>query len=167
MSDFLVKKNIKMFSKLLFLSIPISFLGFGRIPQEEFLIYVLILSTQFLCVINLLIMDKRLQQLLHDSFVYVLTYGLLCSNNSYTKIFSAVMSLQMLMTRFYYKRCIFLFWNTTRNCDYDLVILLMVLSCLIRSDSLLGNNQCIIISVVSHFLPDKQKHSFLKKILFT
>ncbi len=151
-----------MFSKLLLLSIPISFVGFKQSPQEEFLLYVLILSTQFLCVLNLFILNKRLQQFLHDSFVYVLTYGLLCSNNSYTKIYSVVMSSQMLMTRFYYKRCIFLFWNTTRNCDYDLVVFFMIFTCLMRSDSILGNKQCMFIGIASHILLDEHKNSFLK-----
>ena len=154
-----------MFSKLLLLSIPISFTGLKHIPPEEFLLYVLILSTQILCVLNLLIMDKRLQQFLHDSFVYVLTYGLLCSNIFFTKCFSVVMSFQMLMTRLYYKRCIFLFWNTTRNCDYDFVVSLMILVCMMRSDSLLGNKQCMFIGIASHFLLDEQENSFLKKFL--
>jgi hypothetical protein len=153
-----------MFSKLLFLSIPISLIGFKQIPEEEFILYIFILSTQFLCVLNLLILDKRLQQFLHDSFVYVLTYGLLCSNNYYTKLFSVVMSFQMLMTRLYYKRCIFLFWNTTRNCDYDFIVLFTILTCIMRSESLLGNKQCMFIGIASHFLLDQHKNSFFLHI---
>jgi len=152
-----------MFSKLLFLSIHISFVGFKRSSDEEFLLYVLILSTQFLCTLNLLIMDKRLQLILHDSFVYVLAYGLLCSNIQFTKFFSVCMSFQVLLSRLYYKRCIFLFWKTSRNCDYDLILFSMILSCFLRNDSLLGNKQCMIIGFASHFLLDEDKNSFLKK----
>ena len=153
-----------MFSKLLFISIPISLLGIKEYSGEETPLYILILSTQFLCVINLLIMDKRLQLFLHDSFVYVLTYGLLCSNNHFTKFFSIVIGSFMLLTRMYYKRCIFLFWNTKRNIDYDFVIFLMILACFIRYDFLLGNKECMAIGFFSHFLLDKYENSFIKKI---
>lgn len=152
-----------MFGKLLFLSIPISLVGFKKYSGEEIPLYILIISTQFLCALNLLIMDKRLQLFLHDSFVYVLTYGLLCSNNHYTKFFSIVIGSVMLLTRIYYKRCIFLFWNTTRNIDYDIVVFLMILACFFRDDCLLGNKECMAVGVFSHFLLDKHENSFIKK----
>ena len=157
--------NYQMFAKLLFFSIPISLVGFKEYSGEETPLYLLILGTQFLCVLNLLIMNKRLQLLLHDLFVYVLTYGLLCSNNHFTKIFSIVIGSTMLLTRMYYKRCIFLFWNATRNIDYDFVVLSMILACFFRQDCLLGNKECMAVGFFSHFLLDKYENSFIKKFI--
>ena len=152
-----------MFAKLLFLSIPFSLVGFKEYSGEETPLYILIVSTQILCVINLFIMDKRLRLFMHDFFVYVLTYGLLCSNNHYTKFFSIVIGSTMLLTRMYYKRCIFLFWNTKRNIDYDFIIFSMVIACFFRTDFLLGNKECMVVGFFSHFLLDKPENSFIKK----
>ena len=126
-----------MFSILLLLSIPISLFGLKVNYEYEAFLYSLIVSTQFLCGLNLFLLNKRFQQVLHDVFVYVLTYGLLSSNIYFTKLFSMIMAGTMLATRFYYKRCIFLYWNTNRNCDYDVIVLCMMIVCALRSHSLL------------------------------
>jgi len=153
-----------MFSTLLITSIPISLYGLKINYEYESFLYTLITSTQFLCVINLFFLNKRFQQFLHDIFVYTLTYGLLSSNIFFTKVFSMTMAGTMLATRFYYKRCIFLFWNTNRNCDYDVIVFCMMCVCGLRSQSLLYEKECALVSFISHFLCDKNENSLLNNI---
>ena len=154
-----------MFSTLLILSIPISLFGLKLNYDHELFNYILIISTQFLCVANLYFRNKRVQQFLHDIFVYVLTYGLLSSNIFFTKVFSIIMASTMLATRFYYKRCIFLFWNNNRNYDYDFIVISLMIICTVRSSSWLFEKECAVIATISHFLLDKHENSVIKKIL--
>lgn len=164
MSVFFLKYYEAMFSTLLILSIPISLFGLTVNYEYEPFLYTLIVSTQFLCCLNLFVLNKRFQQILHDIFVYVLTYGLLSSNVYFTKNFSMIMAGAMLATRFYCKRCIFLYWNTDRNCDYDVIVFFMMIVCALRTQSLLYKKECVAVSLFSHLLCDKYENSFVKKL---
>ena len=147
-----------MFAILLYLSIILSYFC-SNYAREEIWIYRIIFLTQLFCCMNLYFLHKGVQQFLHDCFVYVLVYGLMTTNNLFTKVFSCCVSTAMVSTRFYYKSCIFLWWNTNRNPDYDMIVMLMTLICLLRSRALIPNWLCFIVGVVSHFLEDAQNNS--------
>lgn len=149
-----------VFSYLLFSSLVLSYYC-GKYTPEEKLLYVLIYNTQLGCVFNLFFKDVRMQLLLHDSFVYVLVYGLMCTPYMYTKLFSIVISTAMIFTRLIYDRCIFLWWNKSRNIDFDIIVFIMIIISYFRKNSLLPNWLCISIGCISHFLPDSRNDSFV------
>ena len=153
-----------MFSYLLFTSILLSCFC-GRYAPDERFVYILIYNTQLGCTLNLFWRDPNIQLVLHDCFVYVLVYGLMCTTNTYTKLFALIISTAMLTTRLIYGRCIFLWWNQDRNIDYDVIILIMTILCCFRNTSFLNNFVCISIGIVSHFLRDAYENSLLKHIL--
>lgn len=153
-----------MFVPLLFF-----FTAFGRYcalySEDEFFVYQFIFGVQMICFLNQLIEDKRIQQLLHDAFVYVLVYGLLCSTNTVTQYFSSFMASTMIITRSVYNRCIFLWWNVGRNMDYDIVVLGMIVACLLRRESWISHWVCVVVGMTSHCFHDASKNSWLNFFL--
>lgn len=151
-----------MLSKLLILSLSANIIGFKNVSIEEYNFHYFIILTHILCIINLFIRNKSFQLLLHDSLIYILTFGLVGSMRIYTKIISIIFSIVLLSTRFYYKRCIFLYWKTTRSIDFDIIVFGMVFFCLFRTFSLLGHKECILIGIISHFFDDD---SYIRRLL--
>ena len=155
---------MKIFSCLLFFSILVSYYC-GKNTPEEKLFYILIYNTQLFCVANLFFEDLYIQLLLHDCFVYVLVYGLMCTPHIHTKLFAISISTAMIVTRMMYDRCIFLWWNKNRNIDFDIIVFTMIIISYLRKSSVLPNWVCIFIGCISHFLPDCRDDSFVFYIL--
>ena len=148
------------FACLLFLSLLVSYYC-GKNTPEEKLFYIFIYNTQVLCVANLFFKDVYMQLILHDCFVYVLVYGLLCTHHIHTKLFAMSISTAMIVTRMIYDRCIFLWWNQNRNIDFDIVVFTMIMISYFRESSVLPNWVCLFVGCISHFLPDSRDDSFV------
>ena len=152
-----------MFAQLLIVSTVAGYYGTQYAP-EEFMMYMFILFIQLICILNLIIADPRPQSSLHDAFVYVIVYGLLCSTNVYTQHLVSCIAFAMVSTRIAYNRCIFLWWNTERNIDYDVIVSIMTLVCLMRSESLIRHWLCWVIGFASHFFSDVSSNSVILKM---
>lgn len=151
------------FAYLLCLMIPVTCISLAKDGNCDINNYVLVLITQILCVVNLTLNSQYLQLILHDIFVYMIVYGTLSSECHYYRYVAIYASVAMVISRMYYKRCIFLWWHTERNIDYDFIVLLGTIINLFRKNKLLNLYVCILISLCSHFMKDEQKNSFIFK----
>lgn len=148
-----------MFTLLLLISIPMTIVSaiYDNMCDKEH--YALIGLTQVLCVMNCVLEHKEFQLILHDIFVYVILYALLVTNCHGLKIFGTIIASAMVFTRLLFGRCIFLWWNTCRNIDYDILVSVMIVINILRESPVLNMYICISAAMFSHFLRDSDQNS--------
>lgn len=148
---------VVMFAHLLVASIPIS-LACARVAtdcrEDEAWFYISVGCLQLACMCNLRLQSRAAQEILHDVFAYHILYGLVSSQCGVTKSFAFGMTAVMLGTRFYYRRCIFIWWKTRRNASLDLILVVLSILCCLRTVRMVTRNACILISFMSHFIDD-------------
>lgn len=86
-----------------------------------------ILIFLFFCWINVLLRSLFIQKLLHEIMVLFLLLGHLTPSCKGVKNISIYLSILIFFTRIIYNKCLFLWWNETRNIKLDLCHLLVVI----------------------------------------
>lgn len=158
-------KNFQMFSRLLLLCMPLSIISWVIDGMDcDFYNYIIICATQFCCAVNTRMQSQTFQLCLHDMFVYMITYGLMSSMCTGLRIYAMMIALFMISTRIVYGRCIFLWWKTQRNMDYDFLVFCMAFANMVRTTCLIDIKMCFLIGIFSHFLADESRNSCLRKI---
>ena len=125
--------------------------------------YTLVLYTQILCIANQILKNKSFQLFLHDIFVYCLTYGLLSSTCDGMRVLTMCTAFAMVSTRIIFKRCLFLWWYTERNMDYDMIVTLVAFTNTMRTTSICHPFVCLIVAIYSHFLDVSYNNSYAVK----
>ena len=115
--------------------------------------------TLVVCFVNVLGQMQWLQRLAHDAFVSILLYALLTSTCRRVRAFGLVTAALQMLTRWWYDRCLFLWWNTTRNVEIDVAVAILCLACLWRRGPIAPVWWCLLIGMATHFLPDDSEHS--------
>ena len=126
--------------------------------------YRMVFATQCLCLINLKLRNKQAQVLLHDAFAYTLGYGLLTSECTGFRTMTSIVATVMILTRIYFNKCLFLWWNTERNVDTDAMVVVLIYLNIFRTSSLISSYTCLILCCVAHIIPDKAHCSLLNKL---
>ena len=118
-----IMQNDTIFPQVLFLSCITSI----YLQKEDFKFMSFIIFSHILCMINLFVQNKTFQLLLHDVFVYSLLYSNLQSSSIKIRAYGAALCLIMCITRMYYNKCMFLYWNNERNTDFDICVWLILM----------------------------------------
>ena len=116
------------------------------------------------CFVNLEWQLRWLQKLAHDAYVSLLLHALAVSTCSNVRTFGLVTSALQLLTRWWYGRCLFLWWNTERNVDNDVAIVILCAMCLWRRGPLVPTWWCVLLGIVTHCLPDDRQHSLAMRM---
>lgn len=133
--------------------------------ERPFVLFVLMI--QFSCYANaLLLKNKTLQYFLHDAFVYGILYGNLISKSLYIRLFVFSLTLVTLVSRFYFNRCMFLGWQTTRNQDFDVVGIFLIIANWSRTAPVIASDKlahavCAFCGIVTHLIEDRPDSSIL------
>ena len=112
--------------------------------------------------VNFYFENEPAQQVMHDIFVYTLLDALLVARDLPSRQLGRFVALLQMCTRYYYGRCIVLWWNNERNKDVDAgVLALLALSFVSSRRPLISWWVCAIIAAVSHFVADHPAEAFL------
>ena len=155
----------KMFVYLLFCATFLT--AYCAVADEECdrMHYLFALVTQSLLIVNLKFCNVKTQVLLHDVFAYILGYGLLVSECTAFRCMTSLVAITMIITRIYFNKCLFMWWNTERNIDTDMFVFILLCFNMVRRSGLLPSHICLVMSYFSHFIPDKKDHSVLLRTL--
>jgi hypothetical protein len=112
--------------------------------------------------VNFYFENEPAQQIMHDIFVYTLLDSLLVARDLPSRQLGRFVAVLQLCTRYYYGRCVVLWWNHERNKDVDAgVWVLLALSFVTSRRPLLPWYACAVIAAVSHFVADHPEEAFI------
>ena len=115
------------------------------------------IGTQLVCVVNLQAQSVLVQTLCHDLFVYVILNSLLHTHCYHMRRMGVVLSIAQLATRAAYNRCIFLWWNESRNILFDICVFVITIIGARRTKSLISVNTCAAVAAMTHFVDDSHR----------
>ena len=113
------------------------------------------LSLQYCCAINVIMQSYTFQRLIHDGFVFFITYSHLCALQDEVRFLGFVFNLEMLYTRWLYDKCIFFPWNTSRNILFDYLAVALLCINFSRRSNWFGDYAimiCLFSGFISHSL---------------
>ena len=114
-------------------------------------------GTQAICAANLVVQNVLIQTLCHDVFAYVMVNCLLHTQCILMRKMGIVLSITQLSTRVAYNRCIFLWWNESRNVFFDVCVLLLTIVGARRTKPLVPMSTCIVVAIMTHFADDTHR----------
>ena len=149
-----------VFPQLLCISCVMSGLCYSQDPP----FMSIVVCTHTLCIFNLVWSNRLLQLCMHDVFVYSILYANLVSQNNVIRVYGCILGVCMCATRMWYERCIFLYWHTSRNIDFDVWVWLVIAGNLSGLNVPLTQCGCAVIAVASHFFRDEKEDSIIEKL---
>lgn len=111
-------------------------------------------AVQAVCFANLAWKSRAVQQLAHDAFAAFMLYALLASRCTHVRRVGVVTASLQAITRWWYDRCIFLWWNVGRNRDADVTVIVLCFVGALRRRPLVPAWACVLVGVASRALPD-------------
>lgn len=114
----------------------------------------LVFATECAALFNLWLMDLTLQSFLHDVYVCLLLYSLFSTKCNLLQQFARYLSILQIATRQIYGSCLFMWENTSRSLEVDMILVFVVMLGLRSPPLRLPAWCCAAMAVAAHQVTD-------------